>query len=134
MHKRNCLLNQVKTIGASQNMNSWNQNTFGVGNFHLQTFIYRTLTTVEISEVKDEETTNNKVTRSKSQQATVSSASGAAEEVDGPRGWGYDPSASGFIRTPDGYVIVFTDGACSQNGKVGAKAGIGVWFNHNNPL
>lgn len=100
-------------------------------NYHIQTYIYRTRVTVEISEDEGEETIQNKVTRSKSQQATTSSANGAAEEVDG---WGYDSSASGFIRTPDGYVVVFTDGACSQNGKVGAKAGVGVWFNHNNPL
>lgn len=100
-------------------------------NYHIQTYIYRTRVTVEISEDEGEETIQNKVTRSKSQQATTSSANGAAEEVDG---WGYDPSASGFIRTSDGFVVVFTDGACSQNGKVGAKAGVGVWFNHNNPL
>ena len=33
----------------------------------------------------------------------------------------------------DGFVVVFTDGACPGNGQPGAKAGIGVWFNHNNP-
>ncbi|KAF2897049.1 hypothetical protein ILUMI_09128 [Ignelater luminosus] len=32
------------------------------------------------------------------------------------------------------YVVVFTDGACENNGKLNAKAGIGVWFGNNHPL
>lgn len=43
-------------------------------------------------------------------------------------------SNDGFILTEDGYVVVYTDGACSNNGKYGAKAGIGVWFNSNHVL
>ncbi|KAL1138388.1 hypothetical protein AAG570_008452 [Ranatra chinensis] len=39
-----------------------------------------------------------------------------------------------FIKSDDGFVTVYTDGACINNGKDGAKAGIGVWFNHNHPL
>lgn len=34
----------------------------------------------------------------------------------------------------DGYVNVYTDGACSSNGGKNARAGIGVWFGDNNPL
>ncbi|XP_056640096.1 ribonuclease H1 isoform X1 [Diorhabda sublineata] len=34
----------------------------------------------------------------------------------------------------DGYVTVFTDGACENNGKSNAKAGIGVWFGDNHQL
>ena len=34
----------------------------------------------------------------------------------------------------DGFVVVYTDGACENNGRKGAKAGIGVWFGENNPL
>jgi ribonuclease HI len=34
----------------------------------------------------------------------------------------------------NGYVVVYTDGACENNGKPGAKAGIGVWFGNNHPL
>ncbi|XP_060535979.1 ribonuclease H1 isoform X2 [Cylas formicarius] len=34
----------------------------------------------------------------------------------------------------DDYVIVYTDGACENNGKANAKAGIGVWFGDGNPL
>jgi len=34
----------------------------------------------------------------------------------------------------DGYVNVFTDGACSSNGYKNARAGIGVWFRDNHPL
>ncbi|XP_069686371.1 uncharacterized protein [Periplaneta americana] len=40
----------------------------------------------------------------------------------------------GFTVDKDGYVEVYTDGACEQNGRVGAKAGIGVWFGDNHPL
>jgi len=34
----------------------------------------------------------------------------------------------------DGYVVVYTDGACERNGKPNAKAGIGVWFGDGNPM
>lgn len=40
----------------------------------------------------------------------------------------------GFIIDEDGYVNVFTDGACSSNGYKNARAGIGVWFQDNHPL
>ncbi|RZF44959.1 hypothetical protein LSTR_LSTR001920 [Laodelphax striatellus] len=59
------------------------------------------------------------------------------DEVDGySDGWlrHYLPDASGFLISPDGVVIVYTDGACSNNGRSGARAGIGVWFNHSHPL
>ena len=32
------------------------------------------------------------------------------------------------VKTKDSSINVYTDGACSNNGKVGAKAGIGVYF------
>ncbi|KAB0801286.1 hypothetical protein PPYR_05640 [Photinus pyralis] len=32
------------------------------------------------------------------------------------------------------FVVVYTDGACENNGRANAKAGIGVWFGHNHPL
>lgn len=44
----------------------------------------------------------------------------------------YDPE--GLVTNDEGFVIVYTDGACSKNGKMGAKAGIGIWFNDNHPL
>ena len=34
----------------------------------------------------------------------------------------------------NGYVVVYTDGACENNGKTNAKAGIGVWFGDGNGL
>ncbi|XP_043461955.1 uncharacterized protein LOC122498337 [Leptopilina heterotoma] len=34
----------------------------------------------------------------------------------------------------DGYVHVYTDGACKANGKPNAQAGIGIWFNQEHPL
>lgn len=39
-----------------------------------------------------------------------------------------------FIVDEEGYVNVFTDGACSSNGNKNARAGIGVWFQDNHPL
>ncbi|XP_039311455.1 ribonuclease H1 isoform X3 [Solenopsis invicta] len=39
-----------------------------------------------------------------------------------------------FIVDEEGYVNVFTDGACSSNGYKNARAGIGVWFKDNHPL
>lgn len=32
-----------------------------------------------------------------------------------------------------GWDVVYTDGACQGNGKVGAIAGIGVWWGCNDP-
>lgn len=34
----------------------------------------------------------------------------------------------------DGFVQVYTDGSCENNGAAGAAAGIGVWFNDHHPL
>ncbi|XP_063922967.1 ribonuclease H1-like isoform X2 [Zophobas morio] len=39
-----------------------------------------------------------------------------------------------FPQADDGYVKVYTDGACENNGKPNAKAGIGVWFQEDHPL
>lgn len=43
-------------------------------------------------------------------------------------------SSSEFIIDNDGYVNVYTDGACGGNGSAKAQAGIGVWFGDNHPL
>lgn len=42
-------------------------------------------------------------------------------------------SADGFTYMGDA-VVVYTDGCCSANGRVGARAGIGVYWGHNHPL
>ncbi|XP_065577442.1 ribonuclease H1-like isoform X2 [Artemia franciscana] len=42
--------------------------------------------------------------------------------------------AKSFVIDDEGFVHVFTDGACESNGKRGAKAGFGVWFNDDHPL
>ena len=34
----------------------------------------------------------------------------------------------------EGYVHVYTDGACKNNGRREAKAGIGVWFGPNHSM
>uniref|UniRef100_A0A0A9YCY3 Ribonuclease H1 n=1 Tax=Lygus hesperus TaxID=30085 RepID=A0A0A9YCY3_LYGHE len=52
--------------------------------------------------------------------------SDSAESIDVPE--------DSFKKDDKGFVIVFTDGACSSNGQQGAKAGIGVWFNDGHPL
>ncbi|XP_043605767.1 ribonuclease H1 [Bombus pyrosoma] len=39
-----------------------------------------------------------------------------------------------LIMDSDGFVNVYTDGACTANGRKNAKAGIGVWFGDNHPL
>lgn len=62
------------------------------------------------------------------------SANGSIEEVDYPWRGSSNSSHDGFIIDPDGFTVVYTDGACSNNGKRGAKAGIGIWFNHEHPL
>lgn len=39
-----------------------------------------------------------------------------------------------FTVDESGFVVVYTDGACTKNGKRGAKAGIGVWFGRGHLL
>ena len=43
---------------------------------------------------------------------------------------GNDSPDSSNLRYNGDWVMVFTDGACPNNGKGGARAGIGVWWNH----
>ena len=45
-----------------------------------------------------------------------------------------DVDKSKFKVDSDDFLIVYTDGACSMNGKHGAKAGMGVFFSHDHPL
>jgi hypothetical protein len=40
----------------------------------------------------------------------------------------------GFEVDQNGYVHVYTDGACENNGRAGARAGIGIWFADDHPL
>ncbi|XP_072935714.1 ribonuclease H1 [Epargyreus clarus] len=40
----------------------------------------------------------------------------------------------GFTEDNDGFVQVYTDGACSANGRSGAKAGLGVYWGDNHPM
>ncbi|XP_068208907.1 ribonuclease H1-like isoform X1 [Palaemon carinicauda] len=39
-----------------------------------------------------------------------------------------------FSTDSDGFMIVYTDGACQFNGRHGAQAGVGVFFGHDHPL
>ena len=36
--------------------------------------------------------------------------------------------------TADGYTEVYTDGACPNNGRGGARAGVGVYWGDHHPL
>ena len=38
------------------------------------------------------------------------------------------------LRYDGDWVMVYTDGACPNNGKGGARAGLGVWWNHGHKL
>lgn len=44
------------------------------------------------------------------------------------------PDKDNFEVDESGSVVVYTDGCCEFNGRHGAKAGVGVYFGHNNPL
>lgn len=46
----------------------------------------------------------------------------------------YSHSGRGFERDSDGFVQVYTDGACSSNGQYGAKAGKGVYWGEGHRL
>jgi len=43
-------------------------------------------------------------------------------------------SGNRFLVTEEGFTEVYTDGACPNNGKPGAKAGVGVWWGEHHPL
>ena len=45
-----------------------------------------------------------------------------------------DGNNSQNLRYDGDCVMVFTDGACPNNGKTGARAGIGVWWNHRHKI
>lgn len=54
--------------------------------------------------------------------------------ISAPPGNPVSNNCHGFKVDNDGYVIVYTDGACPSNGRNGATAGIGVWFGNNHHL
>lgn len=56
------------------------------------------------------------------------SASTAASSESSPKRNKHD------FNIENDYVVVYVDGACENNGKSNAKAGIGIWFGDNNPL
>ncbi|XP_076035203.1 ribonuclease H1-like [Oratosquilla oratoria] len=41
---------------------------------------------------------------------------------------------SKFKVNNEGYLVVYTDGACESNGRMGAKAGVGVYFGPGHPM
>ncbi|XP_043076467.1 ribonuclease H1-like [Puntigrus tetrazona] len=54
-------------------------------------------------------------------------------EVPQPKTAAAAASSDGFTYMGDA-VVVYTDGCCSANGKVGARAGIGVYWGRDHPL
>ncbi|KAL7305197.1 hypothetical protein TKK_0002586 [Trichogramma kaykai] len=51
--------------------------------------------------------------------------------IDPPK---QNKNVDGFLEDENGYIEVYTDGACKFNGRGNAKAGFGVWFGDNHPL
>lgn len=41
---------------------------------------------------------------------------------------------NGLHRDDEGFVHVYTDGSCENNGRAGARAGYGIWWADNHPL
>ena len=41
---------------------------------------------------------------------------------------------NGLHTDQEGYVHVYTDGSCENNGRSGARAGYGIWWADNHPL
>lgn len=54
--------------------------------------------------------------------------------IDPPQNKRKKTSDGEFEMDNDGYVQVYTDGACSANGKTGARAGLGVYWGDGHPL
>lgn len=82
--------------------------------------------------------TENKTTKRKGSASFDGAGPSKVLKVEPPDS-DYDSSSKinafpGFEVDMDGYVHVYTDGACENNGRVGARAGIGVWFADNHPL
>lgn len=55
--------------------------------------------------------------------------------IEPPQPKKYKPNDNmAFQRDDDGFVQVYTDGACSSNGQRAARAGLGVYWGDNHPL
>ncbi|CAL4062570.1 unnamed protein product, partial [Meganyctiphanes norvegica] len=55
-------------------------------------------------------------------------------DSDGPSSSTDPNDTNKFEVDSDGFLIVYTDGACEGNGKSGARAGVGVYFGPGHPL
>ena len=45
-----------------------------------------------------------------------------------------EPNENGFNLDDEGFVIVYTDGSCENNGRPNARAGYGIWWADHHPL
>lgn len=64
-----------------------------------------------------EKKVNNKIKMNRPDQTTIKTINGVE-----------------FHEDSEGYIHVYTDGSCENNGKKGAVAGLGVFFGLNHPL
>lgn len=54
--------------------------------------------------------------------------------IEPPQPKSHRSSNNTFIKDSDGFVEVYTDGACSSNGRQGARAGLGVYWGDGHSL
>ncbi|OSC96690.1 ribonuclease H-like protein [Trametes coccinea BRFM310] len=71
--------------------------------------------------------------RTKPYARVQSSLSSAAGNTAKPRNAQWATLTKEIIEDESGWDVVYSDGACKGNGKVGAIAGIGVWWAENYP-
>ncbi|OSC96746.1 hypothetical protein PYCCODRAFT_1378567 [Trametes coccinea BRFM310] len=71
--------------------------------------------------------------RTKPYARVQSSLSSAAGNTAKPRNAQWAALTKEIIEDESGWDVVYSDGACKGNGKVGAIAGIGVWWAENDP-
>ncbi|KAI9070182.1 ribonuclease H-like protein [Trametes sanguinea] len=65
--------------------------------------------------------------------ASASPLSSAAGNTAKPRNAQWAALTKEIIEDESGWDVVYSDGACKGNGKVGAIAGMGVWWAENDP-
>lgn len=78
---------------------------------------------------------NNFIVKAKAtkiSEAVIPSSDDENDDVDSP--FNNAKRLKSSFEEDNGYVTIFTDGACENNGKSNAKAGIGVWFGDNHQL
>lgn len=89
--------------------------------------------TTEVQEIKNtlkSFTQNNREPNALTSATTFNSSSSRKTKLIDPLP---DTSKKICLDTEGNHLVVYTDGACENNGKPNAKAGIGVWFGEKHP-